>query len=112
MGGEWKGKRPRARRCRSHRHRDGYPCRYAAEPLESRTLLAGNDPYISEFLAINTPGLVDRFGEHSDWIEVHTPGPAAINLQGWRLSDARSDPIGWAFPSTPVAAGGYALVFA
>src|SRR4051794_9314607 len=87
---------PRRLRLHSGVHRAS-----AIERLEPRTLLAANEPYISEFLAVNSAGIVDRFGEHSDWIEIHNPGPAAIDLPGWRLTDARSDPAGWTFPSTP-----------
>jgi len=73
------------------------------------------DPIITEFLAWNShaPGaLLDQDGDDSDWIEIHNPGPTAINLQGWYLTDSNNNLNKWAFPSTTVPAGGYLTVFA
>ncbi|MEZ5299157.1 MAG: discoidin domain-containing protein [Verrucomicrobiales bacterium] len=71
------------------------------------------DPVISEFLAANSEVLADEDGEYSDWIEIHNPGSAAIDLGGYYLSDNPNAPAKWAFPSpTPLAADGYLIVFA
>jgi len=37
---------------------------------------------ITEFLAANTRVLADEDGETSDWVEIHNPGPVAVNLLG------------------------------
>jgi hypothetical protein len=74
--------------------------------------LAGQSPYLSEILAENGSSITDQDGETSDWIEIHHPGVAPINLQGWYLTD---DPLivqKWRFPSVSVAPGGFLLVFA
>ena len=59
---------------RRHRHRvsqcTGQWKLAAAERLEARHLLAG-DVLIAEFTASNKTGLLDSFGETSDWIEVY-----------------------------------------
>ncbi|HUS91547.1 MAG TPA: lamin tail domain-containing protein [Phycisphaerae bacterium] len=79
------------------------------EQLEARLLLAAQ-PMISEFLAVNANGLVDADGDTSDWLEVHNPTAAAVDLTGWKLAD-RNDV--WSFPATTVLpAGGYLVVFA
>lgn len=86
----------------------------AGEPLESRTLLAAT-PLITEFLAWNSRSagaLLDQDGDDSDWIEIHNPGPTAINLQGWFLTDSNNNLDQWAFPSVSLPAGGYLVVFA
>jgi len=67
---------------------------------------------ISEFMAKNDTVLLDVDGDASDWIELHNPTTAAINLAGWALTDDDSDLDKWEFPSVSVLAGGYLVVFA
>ncbi|MGE5611715.1 MAG: chitobiase/beta-hexosaminidase C-terminal domain-containing protein, partial [Bacillota bacterium] len=81
------------------------------ERLESRRLLSAN-PLISEFMAINTSGLVDRDGDHSDWIEIHNPDTASLNLDGYYLTNDAHDLTRWRFPVTNLPADGYLVVFA
>lgn len=50
----------------------------------SSACLAG--PVISEFLASNDSGEQDEDGDHSDWIEIHNPELAPIELDGWALT--------------------------
>jgi hypothetical protein len=80
--------------------------------LETRTLLTATDPFISEFMADNTTGLVDGNGKHGDWIEISNPGESAIDLQGWHLTDVANNLTQYTFPSFTVPAGGYKVVFA
>lgn len=67
---------------------------------------------ISEFLASNRGGLLDEDGHSSDWIEIHNPGAATLNLQGWHLTDKAGNPDKWTFPSVEIAPGGFLAVFA
>jgi len=69
-------------------------------------------PRISEFLSDNTAELADQDGAFSDWIEVHNPGPEAVNLEGYGLTDDPALPLKWKFPSVPLAVGERVLVFA
>jgi len=85
--------------------------RVGMEVLEPRMMLAGLEPLINEFLADNVSGLEDKDTTHQDWIEIYNPGPA-MNLAGWHLTNSSSDLDKWTFPDTPVASGGYVLVFA
>jgi hypothetical protein len=109
------GRRPRAGAAKV-----GSGCDVGAHPavadrLESRTLLdavVGTTPLIGEFLAVNGNGIVDQFNERSDWIEVHNPTNAAVNLDGYYLTDDRALPTKWRFPATTLAAGGDLVVFA
>lgn len=67
---------------------------------------------ISEFMAANRATLADEDGEFSDWIELHNPGTAGVNLEGWWLTD---DPLvltQWRFPATNLPPSGYLVVFA
>ena len=69
-------------------------------------------PRISEFLAANRTGIQDQDGEHSDWIELHNPGPDSVNLEGWTLTDDDEEPRKWALPRTELGANAYLVVFA
>ncbi len=77
------------------------------------TSLPAPRPVITEILAENQGGLRDEDGDSPDWIEIHNPGPTAVNLGGWFLSDDPTTPAKWAFPSPQVLApGAYLVVFA
>jgi hypothetical protein len=82
-----------------------------AETLEPRLALAG-DAVISEFMAINQSTLQDGDGTYSDWIEIHNPGDAPLNLAGWSLTDDPLDLTHWTFPDVVLPTGGYLIVFA
>ncbi|MBN2473869.1 MAG: lamin tail domain-containing protein [Pirellulales bacterium] len=82
------------------------------ETLESRLVLDGTTPLISEFMAINEGGLVDEDGDFSDWIEIHNPDASALDLEGWYLTDDANDLAKWRFPAVSIDAGDYLVVFA
>ena len=71
---------------------------------------------ISEFMAKNDTVLATSAGVFEDWIEIHNDTAAPVDLAGWYLSDDPADLTKWQFPSTaatsPLAAGGYLIVFA
>lgn len=95
------------------------PCRRSRFPLGETALLwlavaaahAASPVTISEFVASNHLGLADEDGIRRDWIEIYNPG-ASLDLEGWYLTDDPDDLTKWEFPSTPLAAGGYLVVFA
>jgi hypothetical protein len=72
----------------------------------------GTTPVISEFLASNGSGLTDQFGGREDWIELHNPTKAAVNLNGWYLTANSTNLKKWKFPAVTLPAGGYMVVFA
>ncbi len=69
---------------RRHHRTDGR--RLVAEPLEARTLLAG-DLLISELMARNFDTITDEDEDTSDWLEVVNNGAAPVDLHGWHLTD-------------------------
>ncbi len=69
-------------------------------------------PVITEFMAQNGSTLADEDGDFSDWIEIHNPTAAPVDLGGWHLTDRRNDPTMWEFPSVTMAPGEYLVVFA
>lgn len=70
------------------------------------------DVVISEVLASNRSILTDEDGAYSDWIELHNASSAAIDLNGWFLTDSVTTPAKWQFPAVTLDAGGYLVVFA
>ncbi|HEY6229227.1 MAG TPA: lamin tail domain-containing protein, partial [Verrucomicrobiae bacterium] len=67
---------------------------------------------ISELNASNETGLIDEDGEQEDWIELENYGSTAVNLNGWGLTDSKSDPAQWVFPNVTINAGARLIVFA
>ncbi|HOW66034.1 MAG TPA: lamin tail domain-containing protein [Candidatus Paceibacterota bacterium] len=69
---------------------------------------------IHELLALNaaTNGLRDEDGETPGWIELHNRGPGWVDLAGWSLTDDPAEPSKWIFPSIPLSAGQYLVLFA
>jgi len=54
---------------------------------------------INEFLSSNTGLTVDPdYKESADWIELHNPGPSAVNIGGFYLTDNFNDKQKWQIP--------------
>lgn len=68
---------------------------------------------INEFVASNSSySPVGSPPSYSDWIEIHNFGASPVNLDGWHLTDSRSNPTKYRFPAQSLPAGGYLVVFA
>lgn len=67
---------------------------------------------ISEFMAVNKRTIRDEDGDSSDWIELANPTAAAVNLDGWYLTDSTNAPTRWRIPNLTLPAKGYRLIFA
>ncbi|GAA5117800.1 hypothetical protein GCM10023212_07200 [Luteolibacter yonseiensis] len=67
---------------------------------------------INEFTAVNASNYLDADGDNEAWIEIHNPGPSAVNLNGWALTDDPDVPSKWVFPNRSLASGAYLVVFA
>ncbi len=90
--------------------------RLSFETLEPRRVLDGG-PLITEFMAGNSDTLLDGDGDSSDWIEIHNPTDAEVDLALWYLTDDMGNLDKWQFPSDPavdtlLASGEYLVVFA
>jgi hypothetical protein len=67
---------------------------------------------ISEFMAANTKTLADENNSYEDWIEIQNPSATNVDLFNWSLTDSKSNPTKWRFPSTNLPPGGFIVVFA
>jgi|GEM_PF-723603 len=76
------------------------------------TVLSSLSPIITEFMAENDGSLLDEDGESSDWIELFNPGPMAVSLLDWCLTDNPANLTKWRFPDVTLESGQYLLVFA
>ncbi len=79
------------------------------------------DLRLNEFLASNQgtggPGDPVELAENADWIEIHNSGEAAVDLEGYYLTDDDDFSVEdvethWRFPQVTVEAGGFLLVYA
>ena len=69
-------------------------------------------PAITEFMASNKATLKDEDGDYSDWIELHNPDAAPVNLDGWYLTDSATNKTKWTIPAVTLPADGYLVIFA
>lgn len=68
---------------------------------------------INEFSCSNTSTLTDNFGDTPDWIEIYNAGSSTVALDGYYLSDKKSNPTKWAIPSgVSIPAGGHKIIWA
>lgn len=93
-------------------------------PSNVHSYLLNIDPlpvlYINEFMAFNSTCCPDKDGgvdEFNDWIEIYNPGPNAVNISGFYLSDDASDPLKFKIANTDatkttIPANGYLLIWA
>lgn len=90
---------------------DAWP---AGAPADYRAYTVGYVPprlIVNEVVASNVNGVLDDFGEHEDWVEIHNPGDATVDLSGMYLTDNLSNGDKWEIPAgVTIGAGGH-LVF-
>ncbi len=67
---------------------------------------------INEVLASNNHNIQDETGDYPDWIEFFNASSGDLNLEGYSVTDTRSEPRKWTFPSFSMSSGEYMLVFA
>lgn len=66
---------------------------------------------ISEVMSAAQTVLPDRYGEFSDWVELHNTTDRAVDLAGWSLSDDPDVPDKWVFPALVIQPGERVIVF-
>ncbi|MCE9619933.1 MAG: CotH kinase family protein [Planctomycetes bacterium] len=67
---------------------------------------------INEIQSSNLSTIQDENGDSSDWVELYNPDAAAVNLQGWGLSDNAGNPMKWLFGNVTIQPGQKLMVWA
>lgn len=67
---------------------------------------------ITEFMAENYTAYRDEEQDPEDWIELHNPTAAPVELLGWSLTNDRQTPEQWVFPAVTLPPDGYLVLFA
>lgn len=66
---------------------------------------------INEWSASNVNTINDNFNEKEDWIELYNTSSNSVDLQGYFLTDKKTNKTKWEFPSVTIPANGYQLIF-
>ena len=67
---------------------------------------ASGGVYISELLADNENGIADENSARQDWLELYNSGDAAVNLDGWWLTDKSGNKTEWRIPNVSIPSKG------
>ncbi len=67
---------------------------------------------INEFMPANVASAYDEGGDATDWIELHNPGDAAVDLQGWTISDDPDEPDKHSLDLLSIGREAYLLLWA
>ncbi len=70
-----------------------------------------NNLVINEFMAANSSTAADEFGEFDDWVEIYNSSNEAINMNGYFLSDSRSDRTKYVFPDVTLESDDYLIIW-
>ncbi len=65
---------------------------------------------LTEVMADNCTFFADETGACPDYVEIHNRTGAAVNLEGWYLSDKSEKLMRWQFPAVTLPADGYLAV--
>ncbi|MBN1984126.1 MAG: lamin tail domain-containing protein [Chitinivibrionales bacterium] len=69
--------------------------------------------FINEFMVRNSQAtqFVDCVGNHEDWVELYNPGPSAVSMKSYYISDKKTDPLKKQLHDTIIPANGYYLLW-
>ena len=66
---------------------------------------------INECMPNNSNTASDQDGEYNDWVELYNTSNSAINLEGYFLSDRRSQPTKFKFPNVILQSQDYLIIW-
>ena len=67
--------------------------------------------YINEVLPQNKYGIVDSYGDRSDWVELLNPSDYPAYLSDYYLSDDANDLLKWQLPNVALLPHSYTVIF-
>ena len=83
-------------------------------PVETHRYVVGFEPpslVINELASDNDAGHTDEEGEFDDWVEIYNGGDTPLDLGDLALTDDRSRPDRYLFPSIVLEPGGFLLIW-
>lgn len=75
------------------------------------TLCSRAQVMINEYSCSNYNTFQDNFAQYEDWVELYNAGTAAVNLNGYHLSDKKSNVAKWTFGNINIAAGAFMRIW-
>lgn len=66
---------------------------------------------INECMPNNTVTVTDQDGEYNDWVEFYNNSNNTINIEGYFLSDRKSEPTKFTFPEIQLSSNNYLIVW-
>lgn len=80
--------------------------------LKSQAVSSSVAIVLNEYSATNFSGVIDNFGNQSDWVEIFNAHTSSVTLNGYWLSNDRNNLKKWAFPATfTMSSGAYKAVW-
>jgi hypothetical protein len=77
------------------------------------SFLGFSQVYINEYSCSNLSSNIDNYGEYNDWIELANPGPIAVNIGDYYLSNSIAEPLKWKIPSgVSIPGNGFLVIWA
>jgi len=67
---------------------------------------------INEYSCSNVNSWVDNFGQYEDFIELYNTTAASVNINGYHLSDKKTNTLKWTFGNVTIPANGFLRVWA
>ncbi|HOY30514.1 MAG TPA: CotH kinase family protein [Bacteroidales bacterium] len=68
--------------------------------------------FINEYSCSNVSSFADNFGQYEDWVEIYNPGGVSVSLDGWYLSDKKTNPAKWKITSATIPSHGFLRIWA
>lgn len=83
-----------------------------SDPLETVDGVDWPALVVNELMASNASTVQEPSGGWADWIELYNPTETAVDVDGWTISDALTEPDAHTLDALEVPAGGYLLLWA
>ena len=81
-------------------------------PAQAWISRAPNNPFrLNEVMALNSTFVTDEAGGYADWVEIVNTGDVPFNVAGLHLTNRRSEPQRFTFPSFTVDAGDHRVLW-
>jgi hypothetical protein len=69
------------------------------------------DIRLNEIVAVNNGGFKDEAGDSDPWVELYNPGPGAVTLTNFSLTDDAATPSKWTIPAKTLKDGEYLILW-